>query len=109
MSAQRTEFRVVWKREGRQRSTRIFQSWDAACRKAAGIVALEAVKDETTYDTLPDLEEPPTIEQRSVGDWETNPYYVPGPPQEGAMREMRYLYAKPEPEAEMTGSGPFGF
>lgn len=105
--SQRTEFRVVWKREGRQRSTRIYQSWSAACRKATGIVALEAVKSETTYDTLPDLEELPMIEERHVGDWAQNPHYVAGEPQEGAMREMRYLYAKPE--AEMTGSGPFGF
>lgn len=95
MTAQRTEFRVVWKREGRNRSTRIFQSWSAACRKAAGIVALDAVKADTTYDTLPDLEEPPIIEERHVGDWEKNPWYAPSEPQEGVMQEMRYMFGKP--------------
>ena len=70
MSQQRTEFRVVWQRVDRQRSTRIFQSWNAAYHKAQGILALEAVKKDTTYSEMPPLAHRPVIEQRTVGDWE---------------------------------------
>lgn len=68
--SQRVEFRVRWKREGRQRSYRIYQSWDSAYRKAQGVLALEAVKEHTTFDGMPDLEERPVIEQRPVGNWD---------------------------------------
>src|SRR5580693_8435679 len=67
--AQRSEYRVVWKREGRNQTTRIYQSHDSAYRKAQGILGLEAVKDETSFASLPDLEGPPVIQCRPVGDW----------------------------------------
>lgn len=90
--SQRTEFRVVWTREGRRQSTRIYQGWSSACRKAQGILALEAVKAETRFETMPDLVEPPVIQQRTVGDWEQNPYYEPSEPSEGTKKEMLYIY-----------------
>jgi hypothetical protein len=93
-----TEFRVVWKREGRRQSTRIFQSGSSAYRKAQGILALEAVKGETEYETMPDLEERPTIQQRSVGEWEPNPF-GPSESDEGIGREMLYLYGRKAAEA----------
>jgi hypothetical protein len=39
-------------------------------RKARGIASLEAVKDETSFVNMPDLEQPPVIESRPVGNWE---------------------------------------
>ena len=88
------EFRVVWKREGRRRSTRIYQSWSAAYHKAQGILALDAVKADTTYETLPDLEEDPIIEQRTVGPWESRECVITAP-SEWKLNDMRALYGKP--------------
>ena len=64
------EYRVVWRREGRRQSTRIYQSAASAWRKAQGIVALEAVKHETTFAGMPALDEDPMIEKRAVGEWQ---------------------------------------
>lgn len=73
---QRNEFRVRWKREGRQQTTRIYQSGKAAHRKAQGILGLEAVKADTSFHAMPDLEIAPVIEMRPVGDWEPTEYQV---------------------------------
>lgn len=87
-----TEFRVVWQREGRRRQMRIFQSWDAACRKFAGIVATDAAKVGTTMDTLPDLVGPPFIEQRRCEPWETAPFQPDAEPRESVVRELSYRF-----------------
>ncbi len=92
--AQRIEYRVVWKREGRQRSTRIYQSWSSAYRKAQGILALDAVKAETSFHTLPDLEERPTIQTRPVGDWMEQDFPV-ADPGDYTKNEMKNLYPIP--------------
>ncbi len=93
--AQRVEYRVVWKREGRQRSVRIYQSWSSAYRKAQGILALDAVKAETTFHTLPDLEERPTIQTRPVGDWSEYTASEILEPSDYAKDNMRLLYPIP--------------
>jgi hypothetical protein len=67
--SQRVEYRVRWKRKGRQQATVIRQRWGSAWRKAEGILALEAVKADTRFSAMPDLEEGPVIEERPVGDW----------------------------------------
>jgi hypothetical protein len=64
------EYRVKWRREGRQHTYRIYQTWNAAYRKAQGILALEDVKDGTSLASLPALAEPPSIEERPCGGWE---------------------------------------
>lgn len=71
------EYRVTWRREGRKRTTKIFQTWDAACRKQRGILVLEEVKAETSLETMPDLAEPPVIQSREVGTWEEHPHQPP--------------------------------
>ena len=63
------EYRVQWRREGRKRTTRIYQTWSAAYRKAQGILALEDVKADTSLATLPALAEPPVIEERRCAAW----------------------------------------
>ena len=63
------EFRVRWRREGRQRASAIYQTEAAARRKADGILALDAVKADTRFDDMPDLAEPPVVEAREVGPW----------------------------------------
>lgn len=88
MSVQRMEYRVRWKREGRQQSTRIYQKHGSAWHKARGILALEAVKGDTSFHAMPDLEERPVIEGRPVGDWEPDEYQ-PGEP--GALEKQAML------------------
>ena len=93
MSGQRTEFRVRWRRHGQWRiSTRIYQSWGPAYRKAQGIAALERVKHDTTYSEMPGLVEGPIIEVRTVGDWTPNEFQ-PLPPTEGLLERMRSRYS----------------
>lgn len=93
MSAQRTEFRVRWRREGQHHcSTRIYQSWSPAYRKAQGIAAIELVKDDTTFAAMPDLAEGPVIEVREVGPWQANEFQ-PSPPSDALVERMRGRYA----------------
>lgn len=73
------EFRVTWRREGRQRTTKIFQTWEAACRKVRGILALEDVKEQTSMATMPDLAERPVVQSREVGPWSEYPFQPSGP------------------------------
>jgi hypothetical protein len=82
------EYRVRWQREGRQRTARIYQSADAAHRKALGIMALERGKEGTRFDAMPDLVYGPVIEVRAVDSWETAKYQPP-PPTEGLVERMR--------------------
>lgn len=70
------EYRVRWRRQGRGQSTTIYQSHSSAYRKAQGILALEAVKDETSFENMPPLVEGPVIEVRPVGDWEPVEYQI---------------------------------
>ena len=104
--SQRMEFRVVWKREGRRQSTRIYQGWSSAYRKAQGVLAMEAVKDETTYETMPDLEERPVIQQRTVGDWEPSPLGVVSEPSDYTKKEMLYQFGKPATQ-DVSDVNPF--
>ena len=67
--SQRLEFRVRWRRQERGQATRIYQSWGSAYRKARAILAMEAVKDRTSFASMAPLAEGPVIEQRPVGDW----------------------------------------
>ena len=77
MSTQRHEFRVSWRREGRTRTTRIYQREDSARRKAQRIRALEMARHddrfETRFDDMPDLIEGPTLQWREVTDWDEHP------------------------------------
>jgi len=100
MGKQTSEYRLVWKREGRQRSTRIYQAWGSAYKKAQGILALEAVKGETSLATLPDLEEPPVIEVRPVGDWVPTTIQILEP-HEGLKESMKFLYKPYERDANV--------
>ena len=68
------EFRVTWRREGRKRSTRVYQTWEAAVRKVRGIKALEAIKDGTAMADMPDLVDQPVLEVRQVGEWQRHDY-----------------------------------
>jgi hypothetical protein len=63
------EYRVRWRREGRQRTSQIYQTKEAAERKGRGIRALEQVKHETSMDEMPSLVESPYLEAREVGPW----------------------------------------
>jgi hypothetical protein len=64
------EFRVRWRRDGRQPAYRIYQSEDAAWRKACAVRALEDVKHEfSQYDGMPDLVEGPDLQVRGVSEW----------------------------------------
>ena len=93
MSRQRVEFRVRWRREGQsQISTRIYQGWSAAYRKAQAIAAIELIKDETTFAGMADLAEGPTIEVREVGAWRENEVQ-PRPPHDALLERMKVQYA----------------
>src|SRR3954447_26383043 len=74
MSASRLEFRVRWQREGRPPSYRVYQTWDAACRKVRGIKALEVIKDATRFENMPPLAGPPELQVREVGAWRRHDY-----------------------------------
>jgi hypothetical protein len=90
------EYRVVWRREGQHRaSTRVYQSWSPAHRKAQAVMAIEAAKDDTTFATMPRLAAGPVIEVREVGPWRANPMQ-PAPPRERLVDDMRARYA-PQP------------
>lgn len=86
------EYRLKWRREGRPWSYRIYQTLEAAHRKARGIVALEQVKDETTtMDNMPDLVEAPVLEIRQVGPWE-RALTQPSPPTKSDLEGMRSYF-----------------
>lgn len=76
MSVQRKEYRVRWRRMERRETVRIFQSHSSAFRKARAILALEAIKDLTSFTTMPPLAEGPVIEARPVGGWEPVEYQI---------------------------------
>lgn len=64
------EYRVRWWRAGRQGgASAIFQTLDAAQRKADRLLALDAVKADTRFADMPDLLRPPVVESRPVGPW----------------------------------------
>lgn len=64
------EYRVRWRREGRQGTSQIYQSEDGCRAKADRLMALEAVKEGSRFDDMPDLVGPPVIEVREVGAWQ---------------------------------------
>lgn len=101
------EFRVRWQREGRAPTYRIYQSWEAACRKVRAVAALEAVKgDFPQYDGMEDLIGPPMLQAREVGVWAPHDHQPdPSDYDEQRMRE----HAKwTQPAAPETASGiPF--
>jgi hypothetical protein len=82
------EFRVSWRRQEHGRVTRIYQTEQAARRKAEGILALERVKAKTTFSGMADLAEVPLIESRPVGVW-SPVAEQPGEPSEGACARMK--------------------
>lgn len=93
------EFRVRWQREGRQPSYRIYQTWDAACRKVCGIKALEQFKDDTSrFATLPNLTGPPTLQVREVGAWQDHDYQPKA--EDHDVRNMREWVSYREPEQD---------
>lgn len=69
MSDSGHEYRVRWRREGRQGTSQIYQSEDGARGKADRLMALDAVKEGSRFDDMPDLTGPPVIEVREVGPW----------------------------------------
>lgn len=86
------EYRLRWRREGRERTTRIYQTRKAAERKARGILALEEIKDDTSMAEMPDLVELPTLEERVVGAWGTSGTQLP-PPTDEDREGMRMHFA----------------
>lgn len=96
------EYRVHWRRQERKRTTKIYQTHDAAHRKARGIVALERVKDETSMRDMPPLVEAPVIEQREVGEWAVAAQQAE-PPRESEIQNMRAYFGTHEDD----NYGPF--
>ena len=87
MSA-RLEYRVRWRREGRQGTSVIYQSEEGARAKADRLLALDAVKGETQrFADMPDLTGPPTIEVRTVGEWAAS-IVQPTEPSDEAVASM---------------------
>lgn len=65
-----SEYRLRWKREGRDWAYRIYQTESAARRKVEGILALEWIKGDTDrWESLPDLGGQPELQVREVGEW----------------------------------------
>lgn len=89
------EYRVRWRREGRQRASKIFQTGEAAHRKARGINALEEVKARTDRADMPDLVEPPVIEVRECSPWAEAPVQ-PGPPTDSDREGMLLYFGVPD-------------
>ena len=87
------EYRVRWRREGHERASRIYQTAQAAHRKARGIVALEQVKAETTMADMADLAEQPVIESREVGEWAVAELQ-PEAPTRSDLEGMRDYFAR---------------
>ena len=69
------EYRVRWQREGREPAYRIYQSWEAACRRVRSLMAMDEVKkDAERFADMPDLVGPPELQVREVGEWGTHDY-----------------------------------
>lgn len=100
-SSNGVEYRLRWRRQERGRTYRIYQTREAAHRKARGILALEAVKHETSMSDMPDLAEPPVIEEREVGAW-TRSHTQASPPVESDLAGMRTYFGRDD-----EGYGPF--
>jgi hypothetical protein len=96
-----TEYRLKWRRDGRQWSYRIYQTWSAAYRKAQGIVALEEIKDDTKLADMPSLVEGPVIEERAVAAWEPSELHMVVT---DATRNSMRAYFAPDDD---QGYGPF--
>jgi hypothetical protein len=89
------EYRVVWQREGRQRTTRIYQTEQAARRKIDGILALEEIKsDNSQWEDMPDLVAVPVLEVREVGEWTDHAEQPADAPTDDAREGVR-LWAGP--------------
>lgn len=106
----RFEYRVRWQREGRHPHHRIFQSWDAACRKVRALIALDKIKGEfTIYDDMEDLVGPPTLQVREVGEWRDHLYQ----PQACGIDEARLRdhakWREPVTASDSEGSEFVGF
>jgi len=109
--AQRKEYRVVWQRQERRQSTRIYQSHSSAWRKARAVLAMEAVKDLTHYTTMPPLAERPVIQVRTVGEWEPVEWQV-GEVEEhekkSMLQHMRWTGKAEYPDGESDHEAAFG-
>lgn len=74
------EYRLRWRREGRQASTRIYQTERAALRKADGILALETLREGSRWlEDMPLLTEKPIVEAREVAPWHALPEQLTEP------------------------------
>lgn len=98
------EYRVVWQREGRRRQTRIFQSWPAAYRKFAAVVATDEAKKGTPMGTLPDLVGPPVIEVRRCSPWEPQDGQPDPTPNASVVESLAWRFGLPAASAVGTGS-----
>ena len=87
MSGERLEYRVRWRRDGRQGASSIYQTEQPARQKADRLMALDAVKQGTKFEDMPDLVAPPTIEVRTVGEWAAS-IVQPSEPSDEACASM---------------------
>lgn len=86
--AERHEHRVRWRREGRPPRTQIIQTERGARQKAERLVAIDRElsgeddwpgamdpfgPEKHPLEGMPPLLAPPTIERRTVGEWEPMP------------------------------------
>jgi hypothetical protein len=97
------EFRVRWQREGRRATIRIYQTWNPACRKVRGLLALEDIKcDFSRYDDMPDLVGPPVLEVREVGEWCPSEYQPQASDYDRlGMRDHARWHEPAEPDTEV--------
>jgi hypothetical protein len=64
------EYRVVWKRSPYVTSSRIYQRYSTAHRKAVAVLAIDKLRGILSrFDGMDGLCEGPTIESRPVGIW----------------------------------------
>lgn len=108
------EYRVRWRRDGRQVTTRIYQRSEAAWRKCKWIAALEAVRERTHLADMPAIVEGPTVQVREVGQWTDNEVQ-PAEPTEAEcadavewaeIRAERTGWVPPDDDAATAGTGP---
>lgn len=107
------EFRVRWQREGRNPTFRIYQDWNAACRKARSVQAMDDIKGETErFEEMPDLAGPPELQVREVGAWRAHDYQPKATDSDrtGLREHLWYRYGEGAPKDEpdpARGEFPF--
>lgn len=92
------EYRVRWRREGSQATYKIFQTKEAAERKADGILALDTMIPhcpgnwvERDTRPMPPLTEKPVIQRRAVSEWEEAPSQITEPSDEACAGMEEWL------------------